>query len=104
MRFLRYLGAFAVLLLLVWGLATISLYLIMQQPPETFGAVMKHVPPVAMLVLPFKPLWDSARGGKLEIGDLAPDFELPDLHNERTVRLSDEYRQKPVVLVFGSYT
>jgi len=26
------------------------------------------------------------------------------LHGDRVVTLSNEYRQKPVVLVFGSYT
>ena len=34
----------------------------------------------------------------------APDFVLPVLRGDRTVTLSTEYRQKPVVLVFGSYT
>ena len=40
----------------------------------------------------------------LQIGDPAPDFTLPVLHGERVVTLSNEYRQKPVVLVFGRYT
>lgn len=37
-------------------------------------------------------------------GDLAPDFELWDVHNERTVKLSDFRGEKPVALIFGSYT
>ena len=37
-------------------------------------------------------------------GQRAPDFSLPMLHGDRSVKLSDEYRHKPVVLVFGSYT
>ena len=65
---------------------------------------MSHVPTVAMVVLPFKPLWMSARSGHLQVGDPAPDFALPMLRGDRTVTLSTEYRQKPVVLVFGSYT
>jgi hypothetical protein len=89
---------------LVWGAAVAVLYAAMRQPPERFGAVMSHVPGVAMMALPFRPLWMSARGGYLQVGDRAPDFTLPLLHSDRTVTLSEEYRQKPVVLIFGSYT
>lgn len=91
-------------ILLVWIVATGALYFAMTRPPETFGAVMKHVPPVAMAILPFKPLWMSARAGRLELGDAAPDFTLPALHGGGAVTLSQEYRHQPVVLVFGSYT
>jgi hypothetical protein len=76
----------------------------MRQPPEAFGAIMSHLPRFAMIVLPFKPLWNSARGGQLRVGDRAPEFTLPVLHRDRQVTLSEEYRHKPVVLVFGSYT
>jgi hypothetical protein len=85
-------------------MATVALYAAMRQPPETFGRIMAHVPTAAMMLLPFKPLWMSARGGDLQVGDQAIDFTLPVLHGERTVTLSNEYRQRPVVLVFGSYT
>ena len=60
--------------------------------------------------MPFKPLWMSARAGSLQIGDRAPDFTLPELpvlpvlNEGRLVTLSAEYAQRPVVLVFGSYT
>ncbi len=37
-------------------------------------------------------------------GDLAPDFELFDPDGANPVRLSDFHEQKPVVLVFGSFT
>lgn len=37
-------------------------------------------------------------------GDLAPDFELRDVNGENPVRLSDFRGQKPVALVFGSFT
>jgi hypothetical protein len=103
-RVLRVVAVCVVCGVLLWGAATAALYAAMRQPPETFGRVMSHVPAVAMIVLPFKPLWMSARAGHLEVGDPAPDFALPILHGERTVTLSNEYRQKPVVLVFGSYT
>ena len=89
---------------LLWGAASAVLYASMRQTPETFGRIMSRVPGPAMMVLPFKPLWDSARSGRLRIGDAAPDFTLPMAHGDRLVTLSDEYRRKPVVLVFGSYT
>ena len=38
------------------------------------------------------------------VGDLAPDFELADVSGEQQVRLSDLQGQKPVALVFGSFT
>ncbi|MBI3040433.1 MAG: redoxin domain-containing protein [Chloroflexi bacterium] len=37
-------------------------------------------------------------------GDIAPDFELYDVNGENPVRLSDFRGQKPVALIFGSYT
>jgi hypothetical protein len=89
---------------LLWGVAAAALYAAMRQPPETFGRIMSHVPGVAMIALPFKPLWMSARAGHLQVGDAAPDFALPVLRGDRTVTLSNEYRRNPVVLVFGSYT
>jgi hypothetical protein len=89
---------------LIYLLATAGLYGAMRQPPERFGAIMAHMPTVAMIVLPFKPLWMSARGGHLQVGDPAPDFTLPVLHGDSAVTLSEEYRKRPVVLVFGSYT
>lgn len=37
-------------------------------------------------------------------GDIAPDFELFDLNGENPVLLSDFRGERPVALVFGSYT
>lgn len=37
-------------------------------------------------------------------GTLAPDFELYDVNGEHRVRLSDFRGQKPVALIFGSFT
>jgi hypothetical protein len=93
-----------VALAVLWGVATAGLYAAMRQTPERFGAIMSHVPGPAMMLFPFKPLWMTARAGSLQVGDPAPDFTLPTLHGERRVTLSSEYRQKPVVLIFGSYT
>jgi hypothetical protein len=41
---------------------------------------------------------------KVAEGDLAPDFELPTLEGGETVRLASLLEQRPVALVFGSYT
>lgn len=38
------------------------------------------------------------------VGDPAPDFELFDNNGENPVRLSDFQGQKPVALIFGSFT
>jgi len=81
-----------------------ALYWVMRQPPEFFGRVMRHVPTVAMIVLPFEPLWLNARGGHLKVGDPAPDFALETFDKKARVQLSSFRGQKPVVLVFGSYT
>ena len=93
-----------VCLMLLYGLASLGLYVVMRQPPDKFGAIMSRMPTVAMIVLPFKPLWMFARAGQLGVGDVAPDFALPTVDHTRTVKLSEEYRERPVVLVFGSYT
>jgi hypothetical protein len=37
-------------------------------------------------------------------GDVAPDFELRDIHGENPVQLSSFRAQRPVALVFGSFT
>lgn len=52
-------------------------------------------------------LQDSMEASAPQIGDVAPDFELPTLLADRslgaTMRLSDR-RGRPVALIFGSYT
>jgi hypothetical protein len=98
--------AIGIVLALVCVEAALSgaLYLAMRQPPDAFGRVMKHVPMPMMLVLPFESLWNRARGGKLQPGDMAPDFRLPTHDHRETVQLSSFRGSRPVVLVFGSYT
>lgn len=39
-----------------------------------------------------------------KVGEMAPDFELSDTQGEKTVKLSDFRGQKPVALIFGSFT
>lgn len=87
-----------------YGICAGAVYVAMCQPPERFGAIMSKVPGVAMIVLPFEPLWMSARRGNLRVGDAAPDFALPKLDKSGIVQLSAELRSRPVVLIFGSYT
>lgn len=41
---------------------------------------------------------------KVSVGDVAPDFDLPRSDGAGTVRLSTLNAERPVALVFGSYT
>jgi hypothetical protein len=104
MRIRKILGITLIGAISAYGIAIGGVYVAMRQPPERFGAIMSKVPPFAMMLVPFKPLWMSARAGRLDLGDPAPDFALPTTDHSRTVRLSEEWRQRPVVLIFGSYT
>ena len=81
-----------------------GMYWAMTQTPDRFGRVMARVPMPLMIVLPFEPLWKHAREGKIQPGDLAPDFRLPTLDRTQTVQLASFRGSRPVVLVFGSYT
>jgi hypothetical protein len=72
--------------------------------PILFGEVMRHVPDPLMKVIPLKPLWFLARGGRLKMGDPAPGFSLPTADKQSSVSLASFRGQKPVVLIFGSYT
>ena len=76
----------------------------MNQAPETFGGVMKRLPGVAYILVPFETMWMHARAGHLRAGDAAPDFLLTKLDKSATVQLSALAATQPVVLVFGSYT
>ena len=78
----------------------------MLQPPEQFGVFMKHMPPVLVWAgLPAKHMWLWARKGALSEGERAPDFSLRTAKDRKQrVALSSYQGQRPVVLVFGSYT
>jgi Ca2+-binding EF-hand superfamily protein len=39
-----------------------------------------------------------------ELGELAPDFELPTHDGKRTFKLSNSFGKRPVLLIFGSFT
>jgi hypothetical protein len=78
----------------------------MLRPPEQFGAFMKHMPPALVwAALPASRMWLWARKGTLSEGELAPDFSLRTAKDRgHRVALSSYQGQRPVVLVFGSYT
>lgn len=90
----------------LWVLCCAGLYRVMRQSPEQFGRVMAKIPgPIPFLVLPFETLWMRARVGTLRVGSPAPDFQLTKLDKTATIELSSFIAQnRPVVLVFGSYT
>jgi len=91
-------------LLVLYALASGALFAAMLQSPDDFAQTMKHVPWPAFMVLPFRPLWNVARGGDVHVGGLAPDFTLESPDHASRFQLSSLRGQKPVVLVFGSYT
>jgi hypothetical protein len=76
----------------------------MTRPPEVFGRFMSKLPMPFYFVIPFETMWSQARAGHLNVGDQAPDFELDTLDHSGKVRLATLRQEKPVVLVFGSYT
>lgn len=76
----------------------------MRKPPEQFGQFMKHMPVATFMIAPFETLWVHARAGKLQPGDMAPEFRLTTLDKSSEVALSSFREKSPVVLVFGSYT
>ena len=76
----------------------------MHQPPEVFGHVMATMPMPAYFVLPFETLWMRARSGQLNVGDSAPNLRVQKLEDHAPTDLASLWADKPVVLVFGSYT
>ena len=76
----------------------------MHQPPEVFGRVMMHMPMPAYFLFPFETMWTHARFGHVKPGDAAPDFTVQTLGTKLPVQLASLWSDKPVVLVFGSYT
>ena len=76
----------------------------MHQSPEVFGHVMAKMPMPAYFVLPFETLWTRARKGHLSVGDAAPGLTLKKLEDHNPIDLASLWADKPVVLVFGSYT
>jgi hypothetical protein len=65
---------------------------------------MSHMPLPAYFVIPFETLWSNARRGHLNLGDTAPDLAVKRLDNTTPVNLGSLWTERPVALVFGSYT
>ena len=102
---LKWLARGVVALVVVYLLFAGVVLTAMLQPPERFGAFMKHAPaPLVWGLLPAPTMWLWARAGTLSVGDAAPDFTLHTLDHKSQVTLSSFRDQKPIVLVFGSYT
>ena len=78
--------AVAALLLGAFGVLT---YLA-GSPKDAYGMVRYALP--------------QMRGGELKVGDAAPDVELVELDSSTRFRLRERIGQKPLVLVFGSFT
>jgi hypothetical protein len=91
-------------LLAAYLLLSAALFAIMIQPPARFAGIIAKLPAPLFMILPFPPLWSIARAGHVSPGDGAPDFDLQTLDKTARVRLSSFQGQKPVVLIFGSYT
>jgi hypothetical protein len=100
---MRKLRVFIVAFLTIYVVLLGALFAVMRRP-VVFGQVMRHVPGPVMMAIPFKPLWFAARAGHLNVGDPAPDFNLPNRDRSARVELATFRGQRPVVLVFGSYT
>lgn len=90
--------------LIMYALFSAALFALMLQGPDRFASTMRYVPWPVFVVFPFKPLWKIARKGTHSVGEMAPDFALETTDHSSTVQLSSFRGEKPVVLVFGSYT
>lgn len=91
-------GVFVLYLALLGGVLAVM------RDPTFFGKVMSKLPEGIFWVVPFRRLWFIARAGRLKVGDPAPDFYLLTSDKKSLVQLASFRDQKPVVLIFGSYT
>ena len=78
------------ILLVLSGGAFGALCYLAGSPRDAYGMVRYALPYMKMT--------------KLKVGDQAPNFEAVGLDGETRVRLYDRIGQRPLVLVFGSYT
>ncbi|PWT76141.1 MAG: hypothetical protein C5B46_01600 [Proteobacteria bacterium] len=103
-RFRRWIWPVAGVLVVAWISFVSYINWAMHQPPEVFGHVMARLPMPAYFVIPFETLWSRARKGQLNPGDPAPSLTVKKLEDKTPVNLDSLWTEKPVVLVFGSYT
>jgi len=103
-RMRKGIGGIAVLCFACWLCLVGYVNWAMHQPPEVFGHVMAKMPMPAYFVLPFETLWMRARAGHLNVGDSAPNLTVKKLEDHTPTDLASLWIDRPVVLVFGSYT
>ena len=103
-NFRRWLLPGAAVLLVAWICFLGYINWAMRQPPEVFGHVMAGMPMPAYFVIPFETMWSRARAGTVNVGDVAPSLTVKRLEDKTPVELGTLWADKPVVLVFGSYT
>jgi hypothetical protein len=96
-------GSFAVVLCL-WIFFLGYIDWAMHQPPEVFGHVMAKMPMPAYFLFPFETMWLNARKGRLTVGSAAPNLTVKKLEDKSPIALASLWAERPVVLVFGSYT
>lgn len=48
--------------------------------------------------------YDQRQEGRLVVGDMAPDVELLSVDGKRREKLAGYFHDKPLVLIFGSFT
>ena len=100
----RWIGIVGGTLLFLWLGFVVFIGWSMRQPPEVFGHIMARMPMPAYFLFPFETMWSSARKGTLSVGDKAPDITVKTLDAREPMQLASLWAEKPVVLVFGSYT
>jgi hypothetical protein len=100
----RWLGSSAVVLFVLWVGFVGFVYRAMRQPPEVFGHVMARMPMPAYFLFPFETMWTNARRGTIQPGDVAPSLTVKKLEDKSPIELGSLWAERPVVLVFGSYT
>src|SRR6202030_3987598 len=100
----RRLAIAAVALVCAWACFVGYIDWAMRQPPEVFGRVMARMPMPAYFLFPFETMWTDARKGTLKPGDTAADLIVQMLEVKQPLALSGLWANRPVVLVFGSYT
>ena len=109
-RLVRRLVSVLILLGTVYATFLVGIFVAMHQSVERFGRVMSYLPGPLFMVIPFEPMWRTARAGTLEVGDPAPDFVLRTVDKTGHAPTGDQVQlasfrgRQPVVLVFGSYT
>jgi hypothetical protein len=104
MRKLRIAGKISLMLAVLWLGFAGAMYYEMCQPPAQFSAFMAKMPMIVMLLAPFETMWNRARAGTIQAGDMAPDFRLKTRDGKAEVDLASFRGSRPVVLIFGSYT